>query len=180
MGWTGLAGRLSYLWPGLLRLWYDGHVPSLFGAVAFAALLNALVLATFVYPGGPWSSWRGYGWVVLVACWMMGIWHAFRAPVPWSVHPQTREQQDLLIRAQAEYLRGHWVEAQSLLEQLLQRNPRDIEARLLLASVFRRSRRIELSRRQLRRLFDYEEASRWRFEVERELRLLDETSAPGA
>lgn len=178
---TRLASWMSYLWPGFSRLWYEGHVPSLGMALAFATVLNTVVLASFVHFGGQWASWRGYGWAVVAAFWMVGVWQAVRAPGSSSgAHPEAHQQQDLLIQAQGEYLKGHWVEAQTLLEQLLRRDSEDIEARLLLASVFRRSRRIELSRSQLRRLYERQEAARWRFEIERELDLLAEIPTSGA
>jgi cytochrome c-type biogenesis protein CcmH/NrfG len=87
-------------------------------------------------------------------------------------------QQDLFIRAQAEYLKGHWVEAQSLLEQLLRDDPEDVESHLLLASVFRRSRRIELARKQLHRLGGFPGRAKWQFEIQRELDLLQQRVAP--
>ncbi len=148
-------------------------------AIAFAVLLNLVLLASFVRADGAWKSWCGYGWAILVAFWAFGVWQAVRCHVLASDLPG-HDQQDLFIQAQAEYLRGHWVEAQALLEQLIQRNLDDVEAHLLLSSVYRRSRRIDLARRQLGRLCELDGAARWRFEIERELVLLDAVSAPGA
>jgi hypothetical protein len=88
-----------------------------------------------------------------------------------------QNQQALFIRAQTEYLRGHWVEAQTLLEQLIRRDPEDVESHLLLASVYRRTQRIDLSRRQLREIQGFEGAARWRFEIGRELAAIDKPSA---
>ncbi len=173
------ASRITYLWPGLSRLWQRGDLTALGMAIAFAVLLNLVLLASFVRSDGAWKSWCGYGWAALVAFWALGVWHAARHHAS-SGDFHGHNQQDLFIQAQAEYLRGHWVEAQALLEQLIGRNPEDIEAQLLLSSVYRRSRRIELSRRQLRRLCTFEEAARWRFEIERELTALDAVSATGA
>ena len=66
-----------------------------------------------------------------------------------------------------------------MLEQLIRDNPRDIESHLLLSSVFRRSRRIDLSVRQLRQMGELPEAAGWRFEIQRELKLLEQISEPG-
>ena len=149
-------------------------------AIAFAVLLNLMLLASFVRTDGAWKPWCGYGWAMLVVFWAFGVWQAARHHASSRDLTRVHNQQDLFIRAQTEYLRGHWVEAQSLLEQLLRQNPRDIESHLLLSSVFRRSRRIELSRKQLRRLDELEEAIGWRFEIDRETALLDRTSASSA
>ncbi len=174
------ASRITYLWPGLWQLWHQGDLTALATAMVFAGLLNWVLLATFVHPGGAITSWCWFGWTLVVAFWALGVWQAARHHASFRGIPQSEGQQDLFIQAQAEYLRGHWVEAQSLLEQLIRRNPGDIESRLLLSSVFRRSRRIDLSRQQLRRLQEFETAAHWRFEIEREAILLDKAAAPGA
>lgn len=174
------VSRITYLWPGLSRLWHHGDLTALGTAIAFAVLLNLMLLASFILPEGTWNSWRGYGWAMLVAFWTFGVWQAARHQASSRDLPQVHNQQDLFIRAQAEYLRGRWVEAQSLLEQLIRHNPGDIESHLLLSSVFRRSRRIDLSRKQLRRLHEFEGAAQWRFEIERELAVLDRAAAVGA
>ncbi|MFO7906417.1 MAG: tetratricopeptide repeat protein [Planctomycetota bacterium] len=167
------------LWPGLSGLWHAGSLPGLGAAVAFTALLNTLLLESFVRSGTPGGDWNRYGWIILGAFWGLGLWRAARHPVSASNSSGAHHQQDLLIQAQGEYLKGHWVEAQTVLEQLIHANPRDVEAHLLLSSVFRRSRRIELSRKQLRRLYELDEAARWRFEIEREFALLDQTAEGG-
>ena len=174
------VSRITYLWPGLLRLWYHGDVIALAMAIAFAVLLNLLLVASFVRPGSALGSWSWAGWPGLVAFWAFGVWQAARHHASSPDLGNAQNQQDLFIRAQAQYLKGHWVEAQSLLEQLIRENPRDIESHLLLSSVFRRSRRIDLSRRQLRQMGELPEAGRWRFEIQRELKLLEQISEPGA
>jgi cytochrome c-type biogenesis protein CcmH/NrfG len=92
---------------------------------------------------------------------------------------ETDGQQDLFIRAQAEYLRGHWVEAQALLEQQIRHNPQDVESHLLLSSVYRRSDRCALSRRELDGIWGYQGAEKWRFEIRRELTLLARDASAG-
>ncbi len=174
------ASRITYLWPGLSRLWYQGDLISLVLAIVFGVLLNLVLLASVVRPGGPFAAWCWYGWAIIIAFWSWGVWQAARHQASLRNDPQDEDRQDLFIRAQAEYLRGHWVEAQSLLEQLIRRDPEDVESRLLLSSVFRRSRRIDLSHKQLRQLQEFESAARWRFEIEREVVLLNRAAAPGA
>ena len=120
------VSRITYLWPGLSRLWHHGDLTALGTAIAFAVLLNLMLLASFVRPEGTWNTWYGYGWAMLVAFWAFGVWQAARHQASSRDLPQVHNQQDLFIRAQAEYLRGRWVEAQSLLEQLIRRSIRGI------------------------------------------------------
>ena len=72
------------------------------------------------------------------------------------------------------------MEAQVLLEEAIARFPEDTAAHLLLSSVYRRSRRIDLSRRQLARLQGLAGSERWRLEIRQELALLDRASAAAA
>ena len=48
----------TYLWPGLPRLWVDGSWAGLAEALAFALLVDGLVLASWV-----WTEWLGAGWL---------------------------------------------------------------------------------------------------------------------
>jgi len=44
----------TYLWPGLPRLWVDGSWAGLAEAIAFALLVDGLLLASWV-----WTEWLG-------------------------------------------------------------------------------------------------------------------------
>jgi len=65
-------------------------------------------------------------------------------------------------------LKGHWIEAEARLVKILEAAPADVEARLLLASVYRRSQRKDEAWHQLRELALCPAAERWRRERERE------------
>jgi hypothetical protein len=80
----------------------------------------------------------------------------------------------LFIQAQHEYLRGHWGEAQTLLNRQIDQHPRDIEARLLLATLFRHSRKLDQSIQQLKEIKRFDEAVEWNFECKREEELIRE------
>lgn len=171
------ASRITCLWPGLQSLWRQGDFSSLAEAIAFAALLNLALLASFFRSDAVSHVWRLGVWVSVVVFWLFGVWRGLRQRTPAGDADWAQNQQDLFIRAQTEYLRGHWVESQTLLEQLIRRDPEDVESRLLLASVYRRTRRIDLSRCQLREIQDFEGAARWRFEIGRELAAIDKPAA---
>lgn len=176
MGRTRAESRITCLWPGLPRLWYDGDWSSLLVAFTFAALLNVALWASFVRYDTVSATWRLGAWASLVLFWAGGLWQGARRHTASASTSSSQNQQDLFIRAQSQYLRGHWVEAQQLLEELVRGDPGDVEAHLLLASVYRRTRRIDLCRSQLRQVQDCQGATRWRFELARELAALDQAS----
>ena len=174
------VSRIAHLWPGLSRLWHQGDARGLGAAVAFTVLLNLVLWASFLCSDAAGSAWRGMGWASVLVFWSVGLWRSVRRRASGSGSAAPPGQQDLFVRAQAEYLKGHWVEAQTLLEQLIRQDPGDLESHLLLASVFRRTCRIELARRQIRQLNDLDGAAKWGLETRRELALLEGASAASA
>ena len=79
----------------------------------------------------------------------------------------------LFNRAQREYLRGHWSETESLLKARLNQTERDIEARLLLATLYRRKTRFEEAVNQLTQIEKFDDSVHWRFEIDRERQLIE-------
>jgi thioredoxin-like negative regulator of GroEL len=78
----------------------------------------------------------------------------------------------LFRRAQAEYLQGDYFQAEATLTGLLAREPRDAEARLLLATLLRHTQRYEEAEDQLKQLSRFETAARWQIEITCERALL--------
>lgn len=164
--------KLTCLWPGLPKMWVCGDISGLRLAVTFTVVLNLAILVSFMWP------WR-FSWLVTVLLWtlVVTIWGAsFWAT--WRRFPEQPQEhatlyEGLFLRAQTEYLRGEYFAAESALERLLKHRPYDVEARMLLASVYRRTSRSDLARKQLRRLARTGGA-KWAMEVARELELLDQ------
>ena len=163
---TRLARGAVCLWPGLPRLW-QGEWRSLLLSVGLAAAVNALLLLTFVLPHAV-GGWLLVGWLLVGTGWIIGIWRTARRAAH-AVEADAR-QEDLFLQAQAQYLRGHWFEAQAALEKLLSRQPRDVDAHLMLATLYRRTGRTREARRQLRILRRIDGAEKWELEIEQERR----------
>ena len=167
-----------YLWPGMTALWTRGAYSGLAVALAFAALLNTGLLSTFVWTEllGDWQWWLVWSSVVAAAAGSLvygdGPQMGRSAVTGRLIDPAD----DLLAAAQREYLRTHWVEAEMLLRRQLVRLPGDAAAGLLLATLFRHSGRDEEARHQLRRIEALNDGHDWCWEVERERRLLDEST----
>jgi hypothetical protein len=77
----------------------------------------------------------------------------------------------LFIQAQGEYLRGNWSQAEAILKQSLQFSRQDVEARLLLATLLRRAKRLDEARLQLDQTQRFDECGKWNWEIQRERQL---------
>ena len=169
-----------YLWPGLPQLWLDGAWTGLLLAALGSGLLNLLVLSTWVWSEMLTQRQLQTGW------WILGIAWAGAAVVSWRVRGRRQARvtapanEAAFPAAMDEYLRGHWFEAESLVARLLAINPADVEARLLLATVLRRTRRYAEARGQLDVLERLQAAAAWRQEITNERQRLEEVESPAA
>lgn len=163
------SSRIKYLiWPGLARLWGPGQWRGLALALCFAVLLNGALLASWGEVGELERGARWSLWAVILGIWLFSArdshrWLSWRASLPKST-----DLQPLFQRAQNEYLQGHWVAAEVSLRELLSQSEGDTEARLLLATLYRRTGRVDLAREQLSELARKDGAERWRLEINRE------------
>ncbi|MBX7168333.1 MAG: hypothetical protein K1X74_18500 [Pirellulales bacterium] len=170
---------VSYLWPGLPQLWWDGERSGLALALAAAVLLNLALATTLVWTELLSSSARLLVWTAVGAVWIGSSvlsarwWRQHRAGRPETVRHLFRQSLD-------QYLQGHWVEAEGLLARLLVAAPHDGDARLLLATLFRHTYRYDQARAQLERLRGCPGHEKWSWEIAQEFRQLEEVAAPGA
>jgi hypothetical protein len=156
---------LTCLWPGLPELWWRGRFSAVPSAIAFAAAVNFLLVARFVYP--EWLTLtlvRMAGWVA-VGCWLFCVQRSARE-MPGLLYPRSvSEQPDRFGEAHRAYLRGQWALAESLLADCLSIESRDPPALLLLAGVYRHTARLEAAARLIEEIRRMEAADRWFLEV---------------
>jgi hypothetical protein len=170
---TNRSGWLM-MWPGLASLWTRGDARGLLLAIGFSTGLNVALVDTFIWPelfelGSPLLIWTA-----LLAVWLAGFYWARRSQRAEVISPLATEDEGdaLFIQAQTEYLSGHWDEAAWILQRMLARCPRDIEARLLLATLCRHQRRFDAAADQLRMLQKLDESQGWSREIAREADLI--------
>jgi hypothetical protein len=154
----------TYFWPGLPQLWVGGLWSGLILAVGFAVLLNLVLLGTCVWVELLTPLHVRVGWVAVVAFW--GVSSALSIvssrPKPAS---EVSSAEGLLRQALSEYLQGNGFEAEIVLCRLLELDPRDIEARLLLATLCRHAGRYDEALEQLTRLERLRGAEKWVQEI---------------
>ncbi len=172
--------RIAYFWPGLPQLWVRGSWVGLAVAVGFTALVNVLILATFVF--GEWIPTEHVlgGYALVALAWLTGWWQSRRqsegessptesgdesAGEGSAVGFTTQPREQLYREAQQVYLRGDWVATEQLLLKLLKLDDRDAEARLMLATLWRHQGRHREAVRQLDKLSRLEAADPWQYEI---------------
>jgi tetratricopeptide repeat protein len=171
----------TYLWPGLPQLWFSGLWSGLVLAAGFAVLFNLLLLASLVWVELLSPLHLRLGWLAIGTLWcgsaVLSAGYARRGATRGTTSAEA-----LFREALSEYLQGSWFEAETVLGRLLQRHPRDVEARLLLATLLRHARRFPEALDQLDRLERLRDATKWTHEIagEREWMLGGEPSRPPA
>jgi hypothetical protein len=171
---------IAGLWPGFGRAWVLRRWDGLALAVGFGVALTGAMVATFVanqwLPVAAAGSIASVGWISVIALWALGLswlradWPRLSAAADASLAEQV---EGLFREAQHEYLKGHWIEAELLVRRLLKRVPADVEARLLLASIERRSNRLNVAKKTLADL-QRVAGNKWALEIEAELRQMEQ------
>jgi hypothetical protein len=173
---------IACLWPGVIQAWRLGSLRGLGLAAVFAGALNLALVSSFVWPRWPIASLpagtaAAIAWASVLGLWIVGLrwtsrtWSQVCPPKPKS-DPQF---DDWFREAQHAYLKGQWLEAEPLVARILARQPADSEARLLLASIQRRSKNHEQAKRTLSELQPV--ATKWQWEIVAELQQLEELAA---
>ncbi len=170
----------TYLWPGLPLVWKRGDWFSLGVALASAGLIHFALLASVVWPALVPGAARDGLWLLIVAWWLGAGLAAWRGDGRDAAIAGEAETADSFSDAINHYLRGNWFETECVLKNLLRRNPRDVEAGLMLATVFRHTGRTAEALRELDRLERIEEAAQWALEIAMERRWAAEGRAQAA
>jgi hypothetical protein len=171
---------VTCLWPGLPQLWWRGDWRGLVTAVSFALAVNLGLLAGFVWPGW-FPGWAvTAGWIAALGYWLASIWHGHRWLTDFRGKSQNPAREGLFVQAQTEYLRGHWLEAETLLKRLVAESASDAEAHLILATLYRRTRRFVEAEAVLEKLECTDAARPWLIEIRRERRRTEQAQTEQA
>lgn len=163
-------------WPGLPQLWLYGRWFGLLKATVFAAFLNFVLIATYVQPELISKVGLISCWIVLGLVWTVAIfrndWVVKDYAQSLSAPEPSKEMDELFEMAQSEYLRGHFNEAENLLERLIWLEPRDLDARLYLATIYRHQGRLHQAEKQFEVMETLPDVTKWRFQIEEERELI--------
>jgi hypothetical protein len=168
--WSWVAA----FWPGFAQAWCLGRVSGLALAAAFAGCFNSALVASYLWVQGDLANGQvaALAWLMVGGIWIVGlIWLKQDASLlGLSAAGHADPDAEAWFReAQHEYLKGHWLEAETLLGRIRATGRFDAAVELLLASVQRRSGRIAEAQRTLTEMKANPAAAIWLFEVESEL-----------
>jgi hypothetical protein len=180
------AVYIASLWPGFAQAWIWGNWRGLLLAIGFAGALNLALTVTFAWPRWPAEAPAGTtaaaAWLLVLGLWGLGFAGLRRDWGKLATRQKpgaNAEVESWFTAAQAEYLKGHWLEAETLVRQILARQPGDAEAWLLLVSLHRRTGRHAEARRSLIEMKDMPAAAKWSREIETELAHLSKQANEG-
>jgi thioredoxin-like negative regulator of GroEL len=150
-------------------------------AIGFAVLVDVALLGSLV-----WSELLTPG--VRTACWtaVAAIWGGSAVLCyGWDRRLEATGEESVATErrfgeALEQYLQGNWFETERILVDLLRQNPRDVDARLLIATLLRHTGRLDEASRQLDQLERLEDCRKWELEIRRERELLAEAQTEPA
>jgi hypothetical protein len=171
MPWT------IYLWPGLPQTVLFGNWSGLVLALAAAIVFDVLLLVSFGWTELISPSLRNTFWVAFAAAWVVGLVWSKKQCGRQAAVCSLRPDEDTFGQAVECYLKGDARQTEQILNNLLRRNVRDVDARLMLATLLRREKRFDEAMRQLDTLAKFEAAGKWEVEIQEERDLLAEAKA---
>lgn len=166
------ARYLTLAWPGLPWLWLRGSAAGLVLAAAFAVVLDAAIVTTFL-----WSELVEVQvtiglWTAAAAIWIVATISAVAAFPSALASGRDAMVDAMFVAARDAYLARDWLTAESKLRAALELSPTDGEAQLLLATLLRRVGRLDEARGALQKLARSDSGGPWRSAITRELDLL--------
>ena len=153
------------MWPGLPRIWSLGSWSGLAQAVGFGLLVNLAVLGSFCWVELLPSGVLTLVWLAIGLFWLGSALLSCRLDGGGRSKPDNDGETESFSEAIEHYLRGNWYETQRVLGNLLRRNPRDMEAGLMWATVLRHTGRLNEAHEQLDRLERFDGHHKWGMEI---------------
>ena len=155
----------TYLWPGLPQLTKRGTWTALFWALATAFLADGVIITRFIWPETFNLFWDNVILGAFTGVYVIGCIVSYQIEKVRDASSQNTNNTDLFPEAQKRYLEGKYFEAEQALVKLLNNNPEDIAARMLLIDLLIVNRRLEEALNVLQQTLDFPEAIPWKWEL---------------
>ena len=152
---------ISIPFPGIGHILLGRFFLGIFIALGYGISLEAIFLS-FIWPAFV-AQWVYFGLLAL-CIWLYAILDILRLMRMSSLWQ--KEGENLYRCALKKYLQGDYGECLRELRRLLRLKFRDIEARLLMAEVYRQTGKISRAKRALKKTKRLDERGKWRWEIE--------------
>ena len=139
------------------------------GSALLAVTFHLALAATILWPEWLSPGERGLLWSGLGVAWLTGVAWSYQFVRKVDQKKQRRSSQDVFPEALRAYLQGNLAQAESFVREILKECPRDVEAALLLATIWRRRNHVDAAEKLLKNLARLEIATPWLWEIDREL-----------
>lgn len=159
-------------WPGYRGLAQYGLWSQLAVSLLFALFLDAFLVSCFFWTDVVSATRFKFLVPGLLMAWSLLMIVAGLGRKRFEALLAADEKDETFRKATVHYLRGNWFETESILIPALKKNPRDIEAMLLLATLYRHTKRYSEALVVLRQLEHFDGAGRWFLEIHEEHRLI--------
>lgn len=159
---------MAYFWPGVSQFWGRDVRSGLIVAIGFSILLNLTLVCTFVWTELLAVALVRTAWIVILTTWVGWAILAYTWDRKYGATLASGVTNALFERAQRYYLESNWFEAERVLRKLLRHDRRDLDARFLLATLFRHTGRVQEAEEELKRIELQEGAQKWELEISRE------------
>jgi thioredoxin-like negative regulator of GroEL len=141
-------------------------------AVSFALVLNLALASSLVWTDLLPPMVRTATWLLAAVMWTASVISSYRWLGASCMHDTDAAADVAYVSGVEQYLRANWFEAEAAFNRLIERDSRDIEARLMLATLCRHTGRPNEARAHLTGLQRLAGAEKWQQEIHRELGLL--------
>ncbi len=170
-------GRIPWfvhLWPGAVGVFRHGRWSFLVLALCFGALLDAVLFCGYYWTELISTGERKFLWAFLGGSWGLMFWIGRILESRIRRLQENPDVDDTFQTALEHYLKGNWFETECCAHGLLRSNPRDAEAGLLLATLYRHTGRYAEAMAMIEKLQRYEESAPWSVEIDLEKEKLRE------
>ncbi|MDD3586356.1 MAG: tetratricopeptide repeat protein [Thermoguttaceae bacterium] len=163
----GFGGLITYgRWTHLVIAWI------------FTSYLNIVLISNFYWTSLLPPSWYKWTYISLGVVWLVLSGMSAVFSKKFESTRNLDSQGELYLEVLNHYLKGEWEKTECCAKAILRYNPNDVEVLLLLATLYRHTRRLDLAQETLARLGLLEMSDKWCFEIYSEKMFVNELLLP--
>ena len=163
--------KLFYFWPGARGIHRYGRWSFLLIALAFSILSCAMIFVHLHWTQVFNQRLQNLTFAIYVIAWIALLMKSSKIERKIRIKQRIPEpEKDIFRDAQLHYLQGNLFETECCLNMLLKRNARDVDAMLMMATLFRHIKRIDEAIALIKQLDLLEESRRLKYEIRSEKR----------